>query len=204
MTNQFYHNLITEKSWQLLQELNRERAFILIGGWAVFLYSGTLKSKDIDLILDYSELARLKEKCDVSKNERLHKYEIKREGIDVDIYVPYFSQLGVAVEEIQKNINNRQGFNVPQLEILFLLKLFAYAERQGTLKGKKDELDILSLSFLDEFNWPDYRSRVRELKFEKQHNLFVSLLKTTVSVPELQINKQKMARTRRRIMSALE
>jgi hypothetical protein len=57
---QFYHEIITEKSFQFLQELKREYEFVLIGGWAVFLYSHSLKSKDIDIIVDYSELAKLK------------------------------------------------------------------------------------------------------------------------------------------------
>jgi len=52
----YYHDLIAQKSWQLLQSLGKKFDFVLIGGWAVFLYTGALKSKDIDLILDYPQL----------------------------------------------------------------------------------------------------------------------------------------------------
>lgn len=44
----YYNDLITEKSWQYLQTLRRETNFVLIGGWAVYLYTKSLKSKDFD------------------------------------------------------------------------------------------------------------------------------------------------------------
>lgn len=43
----YYNELITEKSWKKLQELKRKYKFILIGGWAVYVYTKTLKSKDV-------------------------------------------------------------------------------------------------------------------------------------------------------------
>ena len=64
----FYHNLITQKSWQLLQDLRRRYQFILIGGWAVFLYTKALKSKDIDLVMGYEELKKLKEEFEDRKS----------------------------------------------------------------------------------------------------------------------------------------
>ena len=44
----FYHNLVTERSWEELQTLRRKLDFILIGGWAVYLYTKTVKSKDFE------------------------------------------------------------------------------------------------------------------------------------------------------------
>jgi len=66
----FYHNFITEKSWSVLLQLRKEYDFILIGGWAVFLYSQTLKSKDIDLVVEYEALEKLRNKLVVYKNDR--------------------------------------------------------------------------------------------------------------------------------------
>jgi len=57
---EFYHELITEKSFKILQDLKRKFNFILIGGWAIYLYTKTLKSKDLDIILDYDELEKIK------------------------------------------------------------------------------------------------------------------------------------------------
>ena len=39
---QYYHEIVTEKSFKFLQGLKKRYRFILIGGWAVFLYSRSL------------------------------------------------------------------------------------------------------------------------------------------------------------------
>jgi len=201
---QFYHEIITEKSFQFLQELKREYEFVLIGGWAVFLYSHSLKSKDIDIIVDYSELAKLKKNFDVFKNDRLKKYELKKGGFDVDIYLPHYSDLGIDVEVIRKNIANKDGFDVPKKEILFLLKLYAWHARKSSLKGRKDELDIFSLAFLPDFGWEKYMKFAESLEFSEYNNCFRDLLKKTRRIEELEINEQKMARERKKILKYIE
>src|SRR3989344_281175 len=200
----YYHEIITEKSFKFLQELKKIYRFILIGGWAVFLYSHSLKSKEIDIIVDYSELAKLKENYGVSKNDRLKKYEIKTGEFDVDIYLPHYSDLGVDIEEIQKNSIVREGFVVPDLERLFLLKLFAFSQRRGSTKGRKDELDIFSLVVLPEFNWENYKILAADLGFEKYRRLFLDLLNSTVSVEEFGFNDQKFSKIKKQIKRLLK
>lgn len=201
---QFYHSIITEKSFKFLQELEKKYEFILIGGWAVFLYSHSLKSKDIDIIVDYKELARLKEEYDVFKNERLCKYEIKKEEIDVDIYLPYYSDLGINIGEIEKNTVSREGFQVPRPEMLLMLKLYAWESRRSSIKGQKDKIDIFSLVMLPEFDWKKYLKIVRNSGFEKQHKDFVALLKKTRAIKELQVNEQKMSKIRKSVLKFFE
>lgn len=46
----YYHDLITGTSWRELKQLRRYCNFVLIGGWAAWLYTKALKSKDIDII----------------------------------------------------------------------------------------------------------------------------------------------------------
>src|SRR3989338_3375463 len=94
----YYHDLITEKSFQALQKLKRKHDFVLIGGWAVFLYTKALKSRDIDFICDYEELQKLKAEYDLVKNDRLKKYEIHMGEFDVDIYVPRSEERRVGKE----------------------------------------------------------------------------------------------------------
>jgi len=201
---QYYNDIITQKSFAYLQDLKRKHKFILIGGWAVYLYSKSLKSKDVDIIVDYEVLAKMKEANEVFKNERLNKYEINEGNFNVDIYVPHYSRLGVEIEEIKKFSINKEGFIVPALESLLLMKLFAWHSRRGSSKGQKDELDILSLAFLPEFDWEKY------VKFAKKFNLleygkeFIQLLKSTHSIKELNINEQKMSKMKKDIMSKLE
>ena len=118
----FYHNLVTEKSWRLLQSLRKEYDFILIGGWAVFLHTSALKSKDIDLVLEFSELERLKEEFDVSKNERLKKYEVRREEMEIDIYIPFYSSPGLPAEDLKEFVVRLEGFKTVEKEVLARLK----------------------------------------------------------------------------------
>jgi hypothetical protein len=200
---QYYHEIITQKSFVFLQTLKREYKFILIGGWAVFLHSKSLKSKDIDIIADYSILAEMKEKYDVSKNERLKRYEIKTGEFDIDIYLGHYSDLGIGIEKIKQSAILKDGFSIPRPEMLLLLKLFAWENRRGSAKGQKDELDIFSLAFLPEFDWNYYRRAVEDCGFEKYNQKFVDLLKARRSIGELSINEQKMARLRKKILAAI-
>ncbi|PIR70370.1 MAG: hypothetical protein COU46_01855 [Candidatus Niyogibacteria bacterium CG10_big_fil_rev_8_21_14_0_10_42_19] len=203
MTMQYYHQIITEKSFKFLQELKKRYRFILIGGWAVFLYSHSLKSKDIDIIIDYSELGKIKEEFDVFKNNRLKKYEIKTGEFDVDIYLPHYSELGVDLEEIKKRTIIKEGFVVPPPEVLVLLKLFAFKERRGSPKGRKDELDIFSLMTLPEFDRNVYKKLVADFNFGSYHALFLDLLKQTTSVKELGLNEQKLAKIKKEISAKI-
>jgi len=70
---EFWNDEIIEKSWEKLIELKSEIEFVLIGGWAVYLYTKLHKSKDIDIIVDYDALRRLQADYVMGKNERLKK-----------------------------------------------------------------------------------------------------------------------------------
>ena len=86
---EFWNDISTIKSWDLLKKLNKELNFIIIGGWAIYIWTNAIKSKDIDVILtDWKDLEKIKEKYEPKKNERLKKYEIIISEIDVVIYLP--------------------------------------------------------------------------------------------------------------------
>ncbi|MCX6766906.1 MAG: hypothetical protein NT170_03990 [Candidatus Moranbacteria bacterium] len=197
---QYYYELITEKSYEFLQNLKRDYQFILIGGWAVYLYTRALKSKDIDIIVNYDELAKMRERFDVFKNDRLKKYEIKTGEFDIDIYLPHYSELGIDAQEIQRKSIAREGFVVPELEMLFFLKLFAWKNRRGSAKGRKDELDIFSLIFLPEFDSKKYLAQINKHKMDELHGDLVALIKNTSRIEELGINEQKMAKLKKIIL----
>ncbi|PIX11418.1 hypothetical protein COZ73_02740 [Candidatus Falkowbacteria bacterium CG_4_8_14_3_um_filter_36_11] len=200
---QFYHDFITQKSFEYLQKLKNKFQFILIGGWAVFLYTKSLKSKDIDIIVDYENLAKMKEVGEIRKNNRLKKYEVSEGNFDIDIYVPYYSELGMPIEEIQKNSKNKEGFTAPEPEILLLLKLYAWHNRRGSAKGQKDELDIFSLALLSEFDWRKYAGFVEKYDFSELNKEFKNLLKATRRIKDLNINEQKMAKSKKRILEKI-
>ena len=68
---EFWNDEVTMQSWSRLIELSKEIEMVVIGGWAVYLYTGLSKSKDIDIIIDYSTLRKLASKYSLVKNDLL-------------------------------------------------------------------------------------------------------------------------------------
>jgi len=174
---EFWNSLLTEKSWKILQELKKEKfRFIVIGGWALYLWTKQQKSKDIDILLvEIKDLDVLKRKYNLIKNDRLRKYEIKIEDIDIDIYVPYYSQIALPVEDIAQKTSMIEGFEVITSETLLILKQGAEIARRGSVKGLKDRIDIMTLlcyagvdfvryrELLEKYNLGDYRERLKKV-----------------------------------------
>lgn len=203
MEKAFWHHLITEKSFCLLQELRQRYEFVLIGGWAVYIYTKVLKSKDIDIIVDFSVLSRLKQQFTVNKNERLKKYEIKIEGIDIDIYVPYWSDLGLPIDVVIKEKVYREGFIVPKKEVLLILKIFAYSRRKFSLKGKKDILDIISLLYSNAIDFIYFNNCLHKYNLEDLKKELQEILTTTKEVPELGLNQKQWRDFKKKIVTNL-
>lgn len=198
----YYSNLITEKSFKILQNLQKEYKFILIGGWAVFLYTHSLKSKDIDLVIEYEELEKIRRKFTLNKNDRLKKYEIVIDEIDIDLYLPFYSSPGIPAEEIKKYTRNLEGFIVPKPEILLILKQRAFSERFGKPKAEKDKIDIISLLNMG----PDlkfYKKLLRQYKVEDYCEELKNLLQTSTQVPELNLNQFKYSKLKKKILKEL-
>lgn len=126
----YYRDSVTNKSWQFLRKLNKKINFVLIGGWAVWLYTRQLKSKDIDIVVDLPQLSKIRKSYEMYKNGRLKKYEIKVDEVEVDIYSAYYSNLGIPAEEILADAKNISGFSVPSLELLLVLKSVAWYSRR--------------------------------------------------------------------------
>lgn len=200
----FYHDLITQKSWQLLKKLRQNYDFILIGGWAVYLYTHALKSKDIDLVLEYEELEKLKEEFEVRKNERLRKYEAKTEGVDIDIYLPYYSNPGLPAEELKKFQALQEGFKVVAKEVLAILKVKVLLERKDSLKGRKDLTDLVSLLKMPEFDWQKYRGLIKEYDLGTLSRTVCDFLRQTNSLEELELNPHQMSRLKGKILPLMK
>src|SRR3989344_3153924 len=142
---QFYHDIITEKSFLFLAELRKKYRFILIGGWAVYLYTKALKSKDIDIIIEFDQLSLFSKKYALNKNIRLKKYEARHDEVQIDIYLPHYSEIGLPVEILLQKTRVLAGFTVVLPEYLLVLKLVTLAARGRSAKGRKDFLDLVSL-----------------------------------------------------------
>lgn len=155
---EFWNSLLTEKSWKLLQELKKENfRFIVIGGWAAYLWTKQHKSKDIDVIIpDFGELEQLKQKYELLKNDSLKKYEVKFGEIDLDIYAPFYSRLALPMEEILADVKRVEGFEVVSQEILLILKQGAEMDRKESIKGQKDRIDVMTLLCFTELDFKKY------------------------------------------------
>ena len=163
---EFWNSLLTEKSWNILQEIKSKFNFILIGGWASYLWTKTHKSKDIDIIVDLETLYKLKENYKLIKNERLKKYEIKMGEIDIDIYAPYFSKLSLPIEDLENYFTVVEGFKVVVPEILLILKQGAELDRGNSIKGQKDRIDIMTLLFYSYINFKNYNEILKRYKLD--------------------------------------
>ena len=201
---EFYTDLITQKSWEELKRLKKLLDFVLIGGWATYLYTKTLKSNDIDIIVDFDKLASLEEHYQLFKNDRLNKYEALKDDVQIDIYLPHYSKIGIPVEELIKNTESLEGFTVLQSNYLATLKIFALQQRGRSNKGRKDLIDMLALinSGVVEL------SKVKEIS--KIYNLQTSLdsfkvfLDETFEVKELNLNKHSFSKLKKEITRVLD
>jgi len=142
----------TEKSWQVLNDLRNLADFILIGGWAVYLWTHKLKSRDIDLCINQENFYTLQQRLlernhALKRNVRLMKFEAIIDTVEVDIYTPFLSKLVVPCLDIinQKLYSSIEHFNAAQPEALLLLKAQAAQQRWHSEKGAKDRTDIISL-----------------------------------------------------------
>lgn len=198
--NNFYQHYLTDKSFNLLTKLKKDYKFILIGGWAVYFYTQALKSKDIDMIIDFSELEKIKKDFSLEKNERLKKYQIKLEEIDVDIYLPHYSDLGMPTEDIVKKTTVVNGFILPEKEFLILTKLTAYKNRKTSVKGQKDLIDIISLMLLEGFDFKYLFFLVKKYRLSENIKILVDLLEKTKEVEELNLNQHSFSKKKKKLL----
>ncbi|MCL4364873.1 MAG: hypothetical protein M1569_02345 [Candidatus Marsarchaeota archaeon] len=176
---EFWNDAVTEESWKRLIELNKEIDMVLIGGWAIYLYTHLSKSKDIDIIVDYNSMRVLSQKYLVEKNDRLKTYEIKLEKFDIDIYLPKYSRLSPPPEDIlSKYRNQKEGFTLPTPEALLLLKFSAFMERKSSIKGQKDAIDILGMLFYSGIDFKKMAEIKNTYKVKDLGRTIVSMLRT--------------------------
>src|SRR4030067_1261248 len=196
----YYHDLITQQSFAELIKLKQIVDFVLIGGWAVYFYTKSLKSKDIDILINYDDLPRLASHYSLAKNERLKKYEARRAEIHIDVYVPYYSHLGIPVESLLKQTHNQEGFKLLEANYLTVLKMYTFSQRANSIKGRKDFLDILALLRSDVVALPKITELVSGYGLMPAYKVFSSTLKVTTKIPELNLNQHQLAKLKKTVI----
>jgi len=197
---EFYHNLITEKSWQELKALNKALGdFVLIGGWAIYLYTKALKSKDIDILVNFESLELLSKRYDFYKNERLKKYEAVRGEVQIDIYLPHYSAIGIPVEDLMLKTKTLEGFKVLLPEYLLALKIVTLSERGRSSKGRKDFIDALALVKSGKADYKKAANLLGQYQLESKVATFKDMLGENTDLPELNLNKHAYSKLRKMI-----
>jgi len=196
---EFWNSNLTEKSWEILQNLKKKYDFILIGGWATYLWTQQQKSKDIDIVIGIKELQKFKTES-LSKNDSLKKYEIKIEEVDIDIYVSYFSKLTIPPEDLIKYSANTQGFKVASPESLLILKQGAEIQRGNSIKGEKDKIDIMSILFFSEVNYNQYKKILKKYSLKNYQNKLIYLIKNFKDYNSLNMNPRQFKLKKQEIL----
>lgn len=205
----YWSDEITKRSYEVLIELAKEfkeadQEFILIGGWAAWLWTKAQKSKDIDIILPNIEtIDYLKYKYSLKKNPDLKKYEIKKEGVDIDIYVPYFSDLILSIKDLVEYSTRVEGFRVLIPEALLITKVEAYLDRRDSVKGKKDQVDIITLFMESDINFSKLSTILEEHNLKNYKDEIVKLLRDFKEIDMLDLTPREWKLEKERIIDKL-
>jgi len=202
MVREFWSGLLTEKSWSILQELKKQYKFILIGGWAIYLLTRKLKSKDIDIIISIEELQKFKAE-NLEKNDKLKKYGVKKDEIGIDIYVEYYSKLVIPVEEIKNYTIKMGGFELSSPEMLLILKQAAYKNRWNSVKGEKDKIDVMSLVFFSNIDFDKYKTILKKYSLAAYFSDLLKLIKNFKDYDRLDLNPREFKIRKNKILIAL-
>ena len=202
----YWNSILTEKSWKLLLELKKEKFdFVIIGGWAAYLWTKMHKSKDVDIVIkDFKDVDFLKKNYDLRKNDNLKKYEIKFEEIDLDIYVPFYSKLAIPTEDIKKYTTKIEGFEVVKPEVLLILKQGAEKEREFSVKGEKDRIDIITLVFYCDINFKEYFNLLKKYNIECYYNRLKKIINNFREIKYLNLNPKEFKVKKNNIIKQLK
>ncbi len=199
---EFWNSLLTQKSWNLLIELAKEPfGFIVIGGWAIYLWTRVNKSKDIDIaIVDINDINYLKQKYNLKKNDNLRKYEIQFDEIDLDIYTPYFSKLPIPIEDFPSHVSKIEGFTVLRPEALLILKQAAELGRGESVKGIKDRVDIMALLCYSMIDARIYFNLLKKYKLEHYFTRLKKIINNFTDYNYLGLNPRQFKLKKREIL----
>lgn len=200
---EYWNTIITEKSWEVLQKIKKEINFILIGGWAAYLWAKSHKSKDIDIIVGYKELNKLKLRYNLKKNDSLKKYEIKVNEIDIDIYVPFYSKLPI-LENIESYTSGAEGFRIVTPEALLVLKQAAEISRAYTEKGLKDRIDILDLLIKCEIDFQVYDKIIKGENLQGFRKRLIEIVTTFKEIKYIGLNPRQFKLKKEEILRNLK
>ena len=202
---EFWNSEVTNDSWKELLLLSTKYKFVLIGGWAIYMYTRLQKSRDIDMVVDYEQFNLLSTDFEMRKNQSLRKYEIKFQKFDIDVYTPFYSRLSVPPQDLINNHTVIENIMVPRVEELLVLKIGAFDERMNSVKGQKDRLDIAGLAFYSSIDYV----RLRNILDSYGKMSYIGLLIKAIDnierrlLPYLNLNELSYSRIKKQTLEAI-
>jgi hypothetical protein len=168
MKRQFWNREATNKSLKLLGSLTNHVDFVLIGGWAVYMYVGAQKSQDIDIVVDYDSLNYFRQFGISEYPHSKIKYSVV-DGVVVDLFVEEFidPDMPFPSKMVLDNYVRMQSIKVVDRNILILLKLWGYFSADE-IKHRKDIIDVVSLLFYGGIDLKKVRRYVERYKIDKR------------------------------------
>lgn len=185
MARQFWNEEQTRRSRELLNNLSKEVDFVLIGGWAVFMYARQQMSLDVNIAIAYDSLEYFRRySIEDYKNARI-KYSII-EGTYVDLFIEDFSDkdMPFPIKTVLDNHLNIEGIKVVDKELLLILKLWGYF-RADQQKIRKDILDVIALLLYGDINLERFRELVESYSIPRGRSVNV-LLEYIDKTPQVQ------------------
>ncbi len=139
----------------VLKIKQNDNPLILIGGLAIFLHFlnhnklplqepekvSFRKIKDIDFIVDYEILDKLKKNYTVFHNRKMKMYELLLDDTKLNAFGAFDNMLNLSLQ-FQKNAVELFGIKVASIPDLILMKEQTVKDRPNSTKNKAD-LDLL-------------------------------------------------------------
>ena len=199
---EYWNEAITQKSWETLRKINKEIDFVPIGGWAAYLWAKSHKSKDIDIVVAYKELDRLKLNYSLKKDGNLKKYEIIIDDIDIDIYVPFYSKLPL-LDNIVDYSTKIESFKVVTPQALLILKQAAELDREGAEKGLKDRIDIMDLLLRCEVDFNEYNGLLDKHNLKNFKKRLIEIISTFKELKYLGLNPKEFKLEKEKLLKKI-
>ena len=91
--------------------------------------------------------------------------------------MPYYSQLPIPLEDLKGLSTKVEGFSVVKPEALLILKQGAELARKESVKGVKDQVDIMTILCRCQVDFKEYHALLKKYKLEHFFPRLVSIIK---------------------------
>ncbi len=103
-----------------------------------------------------------------------------------------------------KDITVVNNFSLLKIEPLLITKINGYFNRQISIKGQKDLIDIWVLLLLTDIDFCYFFKLIKKYHLNKFFNLLLRIIKETKEIKELKINQYRLGKKKKEILKILE